>query len=304
METVAGYLHPNYTQSLMEFGTPRELPHCKGWILERRIPGFPDRDGLGSYPIFACKDWEKLHADLEEIGKELVSLSLVTDPFGIYDISDLKRSFRDVVIPFKQHFIIDLHFPMTTFVSEHHCRYARRALRDVMVERSVRPIEYLNDWVALYANLIERHKIRGIATFSKASFAKQLEVPGMVAFLAVHEQTTVGMLLWYIQGEVSYYHLGAYTDFGYELRASFALFWAAIQYFAETGVRWLNLGAGAGIHNTSKDGLIRFKRGWATGTRMAYFCGRIFDHDRYSEIAKAKGISEFDYFPAYRRGEF
>ena len=35
----SGYLHPNYAQSLAEFGKPRELTNCGGWILEREIPG-------------------------------------------------------------------------------------------------------------------------------------------------------------------------------------------------------------------------------------------------------------------------
>jgi hypothetical protein len=240
---------------------------------------------------------------LDEINDDLVCLSVVTDPFGNYDNDYLLKCFRDIVTPYKEHFVIDLSVPKEKIISKHHWRNANKAIKSVDVEKCDAPIELLDNWMELYANLIRRHNIKGISAFSVFSFRKQLEVPGIVVFRAMYGKVTVGMTLWYIQEEVSYYHLGAYTDFGYELRASFALFWAAIQYFAETGVRWLNLGAGAGIHNTREDGLIRFKRGWATGTRMAYFCGRIFDHDRYSKIVKARGISKFDYFPAYRRGE-
>jgi len=301
---VTGYMHPEYAESLMEFGTPRELPKCEGWILERQIPGFPYRDAMGCYPLFACRDGSQLHVDLEDIGNELVSLSLVTDPFGEYDAAYLHRCFKDLVIPFKEHFIIDLCRSIDTFVSSHHRRYARKALKDVYVERCQDPSQFLNEWVNLYANLIETHNIKGILAFSHSAFAKQLSVPGIVVFRAVYEETTVGMLLWYVQGEVGYYHLGASSDHGYELRASFALFWSAIEYFAANGLRWLNLGAGAGVESSGADGLSRFKRGWSTGTRTAYFCGRIFDHARYSEIVKAKGIPATDYFPAYRKGEF
>ena len=41
-----------------------------------------------------------------------------------------------------------------------------------------------------------------------------------------------------------------------------------------------------------------------TGTRTAYFCGRIFDRRLYQEIVKSAGIVDTDYFPAYRLGEF
>jgi len=67
----------SYARSLAEFGTPRELPNCEGWILELRIPSFPDRDAMGPYALFCCQDWSKLHADLE--GVLVTSLSLVTE---------------------------------------------------------------------------------------------------------------------------------------------------------------------------------------------------------------------------------
>jgi hypothetical protein len=112
------------------------------------------------------------------------------------------------------------------------------------------------------------------------------------------------MLLWYVQHEVGYYHLGAYNQRGYALQASFGLFWRAIDYFATKGLRWLNLGAGAGTETPTDSGLSKFKRGWATGTRTAYFCGRIFDPVTYREITEAGGCTATDYFPAYRQGEF
>jgi hypothetical protein len=259
---------------------------------------------MGCYPLFACHDWSQLHADLEELDREWVSLSLVTDPLAEYDAAYLCWCFGDVVIPFKQHFVVDLSRPVDTCVSKHHRRYARKALKDVSVEICKSPMHLLDDWVDLYATLSERHKIKGILAFSRSSFAKQLRVPGIVAFRATYQGTTVGALLWYVQGEASYYHLGASSPLGYELRTSFALFWSAIEYFAASGLRRLDLGAGAGVTGDGTDGLARFKRGWSTGTRTAYFCGRIFDQARYAELARARGVSADGYFPAYRKGEF
>lgn len=301
---MTGYVHPGYAESLAEFGAPRELPRCGGWVLERQIPGFPDHDAMGCYPLFCCQDWSQLDADLEDLGDELVSLALVTDPFGEYSPDYLNRCFKDVVIPFKDHFIVDLGCPLDTFVSSHHRRYARKALQDVQIERCQNPTQFNDEWVNLYATLIGRHNIKGILAFSRLAFAKQLKVSGLVMFRAIYREATVGMTLWYIQKEVGYYHLAASSDAGYELRASFALFWSAMEYFAAQGLLWLNLGAGAGIKDNGTDGLSRFKRGWSTGTRTAYFCGRILDPERYAEIVKAKGVTPTDYFPAYRKGEF
>ena len=66
-------MHAMYAASLEEFGTPRELPRCKGWILECQIPGFSDHDAMGCYPLFLCQDWPRLHSDLEDLGNDLVS---------------------------------------------------------------------------------------------------------------------------------------------------------------------------------------------------------------------------------------
>jgi hypothetical protein len=304
MPDLTGYAHPRYALSLKGFGEPRPLLHCGGWLLERPIPGTSYKDGMGCYPLFACRDWSRLHRDLENMSGELVSLSLVTDPFGEYDVAYLRRCFRDIVIPFKQHFVTDLNVPMDTRVCQNHRRNARKALQAVYLERCTDAVAFIDDWTRLYAVLVERHHIRGISAFSRSAFLQQLDIPGIVVFRAAHGGSTVGMLLWYIRNDVAYYHLGAYDPLGYELKASFALFWFAMDYFCTTGVRWLDIGAGAGVNGCGTDGLTRFKRGWSTETRPAYFCGLILDPPRYRQLAGMKGMPATEYFPAYRIGEF
>jgi hypothetical protein len=300
---MTGYAHPKYADSLAEFGVPRRLPQCNGWFLQRRIPGFTYHDGMGCYPLFSCQDWSQVQSDLENVNPELVTLSLIADPFGEYEPRNLRECFG-VLIPFKDHYVVDLELNMNAFVSSHHRRYARKALRNVYVERCSSPAQFVDDWADLYATLIKRHGIKGIPAFSRASLAKQLKVPGMVMFRAVQNDITIGMTLWYVLGDVGHYHLGAYSGTGYQFRASYALFWFAIEYFASNGLRWLNLGAGPGIAKNDSDGLSRFKQGWSTGTRTAYFCGRVLNRERYSEILNTRGLPETGYFPAYRRGEF
>jgi hypothetical protein len=301
---ITGYAHPLYARSSAEFGTPLELSRCGGWILKRKIHGWSNCDAMGCYPLFACQDWTGLEADLEAIGSELVSLALVADPFGCNDPEYLKRCFPDVVIPFKEHFVINLRYSLDKFVSKHHCHNARKALEKARVEVCIDPRQFSDEWLELYAQLIARHQITGISAFSRKALSEQLHVPGLIAFRAEQGGTPVGMNLWYVQGEVGYYHLGAYSAKGYELKASFALFWRAIEYFAATGLHWLNLGAGVGIKPDRDSGLNRFKRGWATGSRTAYFCGRIFDRAKYWEITRAVDRMTTDYFPAYRHIEF
>ncbi len=299
---LSGYMHSRYAESLAEFGIPCELPRCGGWILKRQIPGFPYYDAMGCYPLFACRDWSRLHADLEDIGSQLVSLALVADPFGAYDVAWLQRCF-DKVIPFKEHFVVDLCCSINDIVSDHHRYYARKALRNIVVEECYEPIQFLDDWVDLYATLIKKHSITGIRAFSRESFAQQLSVPGIVIFRAIHQGRTIGAHLWYVQGQVGYSHLEAVSLTGYKLRAAYALYWFAIEWFSKQ-IRWLDLGAGPGVINKGMSGLSQFKQGWSTGTRPAYFCGRIFDHERYIDIVMTKNAFATDYFPAYRQGEF
>jgi hypothetical protein len=295
-----GYLHPRYAWSLAEFGRPRRLPRCGGWILERRIPGLADRDAMGCYPLFACQDWSGLERDLAEIKDEgrIVSLALVTDPFGEYEPAFLLKCFG-AVLPFKDHFVVDLRRSINECVSKHHRYYARKALEKVAVDMCTNPLQFLDEWLSLYATLIERHRLVGIKAFSRLAFARQLSVPGLVVFRAQSQGIPVGAHLWYVQRDVAYSHLAASSPLGYELMASYALYWSAITYFADQ-VHWLDLGGGAGIRRKNRDGLSQFKRGWSTGTRTAYLCGLIVDPQRYEDITRRAGLLTAGYFPAYR----
>ena len=299
-----GYLHPDYSASLAEFGTPRLLPRSGGWILERPIGDGPERDAMGCYPLFACRDWPLLELDLAEIGKDLVSLSLVADPFADATPELLARCFPDRLIRFKDHFIADLDSASPATISKHHRYYARRALAAVDVEALTGEAEgLLDEWTGLYSTLAARHGLTGMKAFSRESFAIQLKIPGLVALVAREEGRIVGAHLWYVQDEVAYSHLAAVNERGYALSVAYALYSLALDYFRGK-VRWLNFGAGAGAGGSVDDGLSRFKRGWATETRPVWFCGRIFDPERYAALAQGQVKVAGDYFPAYRAGEF
>ncbi len=297
-----GYQHKTYAQSFEEFGTPIHLAKSDSWILTQDIPGTAFRDAIGCYPIFCCSDWSFLAADLTKQNDSIISLTMVTDPFGKYDQACLKKCFPSLVIPFKQHHVVELSQNRDLFVHPHHKKKARKALQAVSAEPLSPSDTLLVEWIGLYDNLIARHHIRGISAFSTRSFATQFRVPGLVIFRAEYEADCVGMILWYVMGDVAYYHLGAYNDAGYRFKASFALFWESIVYFKELGLRWLSLGAGAGKQQR-EDGLTRFKSGWANCTRTAYLCGRIFNQTAYEELVEKRRQMDTKFFPAYRSQE-
>ncbi len=297
LETASGYLHPQYASSLAEFGVPRELPRSGGWILERSIPGTMFSDAMGCYPLFACRDWSQLAADLEDVAQDLVCLSVVTDPFGEYDEALLEECFPDKVVPFKEHFHIDLEQPMEEYIQREHRRNARRALKRLQVEQCRDESKAGEDWTQLYEHLIDRHEITGIRAFSPTVFALQFQVPGLVAFRASHEGALAGMALLYVRDDVAYIHLSACSPLGYEMDASSALYWRVIEYCRDRGLKWLNLGAGAGVNHDASDGLTRYKRGWSTGARTVYFCGRIFDRETYAQVVATAWRPRHGLFP-------
>jgi hypothetical protein len=297
--TAAGYLHPAYAESFAEFGTPLPLPASEGWLIRRAIPGTASFDAMGCYPLFCCGHWKHLPQDLDALEGSLVSVVLVTDPFGEYTSELLERAFGSVK-PFKDHYVIETGRPPAAFVSASHRANAMRALRKVEVELCPDPLQFIDDWERLFRVLAERHSISGYRRFSRSAFEKQLAVPGMVMFRAVAEGRTVGLDLWYLQGDCAQGHLAAFDATGYALRASYATKWRMIEHFGDK-VRWINLGAGIAADST--DGLSQFKRGWSTGTKRAWLCGRILQPAQYAELARSHGEPGRSFFPAYRSAE-
>lgn len=295
---MTGYWSPLYAESFSEFGTPLALPDCKGWILRREIAKAGNYDAMGCYPLFSCRDWKRLPTDVTNMSDELVSVSLVADPFGDFDTAVLGEFF-DHFIHFKDHYTVNL---SEVSITKHHRYYARRALQRVRITKSEVPCAFLDEWTGLYAELVERHRLNGIRAFSRNCFEMQLAVPGLVMFRATVDGVGVGTHLWYVMEDVAYSHLLALSPLGYELMAAYALYWAAIEFFVGK-VRYLNLGAGAGVGGDDKDGLSVFKRGWANGARPAYFCGKILNRGKYRELLDGNARIT-SYFPAYRNGEF
>ena len=57
------YGSEEYIRTLADFGAPRQLTGCKGWILERHVPdGLGLRDAVGPYTTKFTEAFEKLRA--------------------------------------------------------------------------------------------------------------------------------------------------------------------------------------------------------------------------------------------------
>lgn len=297
-----GYVHKDYAASLAEFGSPLQLPLSGGWLLQRRIERTEFFDAMGPYPIFCCRDWSRLDEDLSGLATDLVSVVLVADPFARHSGDQFEKTF-DHVVRFKDHFVAELNQPPEAFVRPSHRAHARRALRSLGVDVYERPWEHIDDWVRLYANLTSRHSISGLRAFSRQAFEKQLKTPGLVMFGATAGDEIVGLDLWFVQGDVAHGHLAAFSDLGYELRASYATKWTMLNYFWGR-VSWVNLLGSPGISDGEMDGLAKFKSGWSTTTKAVYLCERILQPEVYETLSAERPTTIEGYLPAYRSGEF
>jgi len=296
-----GYADPAYAATLAHVGAPRLLPGSGGSILVRPIPGTAHADGRGAYPLFSCRDWSALAHDLDHVGGDLVSLVVVADPFGDCTLPQLRAAFPDRCVAFKEHFVVDLTRPPIAAASRHHRRDAARALRRTTVSRVEDGADFGDAWCALYGGLVAQRGIRGPAAFPSESLRLQLRLSGAVTFRASDaKDRLLGAAVWLVNGPVAYYHLAASTPEGHAAGASYALMATSLEHFASSGLEFALLGAGAGATPVRDDGLIRFKEGWASGTRTAYLCGRVFDRSRYDALA---GERHTPYFPAYRAGD-
>ena len=161
------------------------------------------------------------------------------------------------------------------------------------------PPGFLDEWIELHRNLVARHDVTGVRAFSPRAFAVQLGLPGVVVVRAKHGGTTVGAQLWFQHEEVAYGHVLAFSPLGYEVGAPYALYWFALEHFVGK-VRWCSFGGVSGTDVEGSGGLSQFKRGWATTTKTAYFCGRIFDRPGFEELVRLRGRAAGGFFPAYR----
>ena len=253
---------------------------------------------MGCYPIFSCQNWSRVTEDIRSLSEELVTISLVADPFGDYRPEDLSLWF-DQVVTFKHHRVVDFSKPLS--VTKHHSYYGRKARAELVVEIGAPTNDFADEWTAIYSCLVNRHNLKGIKAFSRASFEIQLKIPGMVVARALKNGVLVGAHLWYEQQGIAYSHLAASTDAGYALNCSYAIYAAALEYF-QPKMQFINLGAGAGL-NAKDDKLDWFKAGWSNALRTAYFCGRVLNAPKYRALTNSLRTRESTYFPAYRSGE-
>jgi hypothetical protein len=147
----------------------------------------------------------------EQLRDQVVRRIVAPDPVSAPEIEVLRNSF-DHLRRYKDHFVIRTGRPLGTFVSKSHRRHASKALRRVEVELCEEPWRHAEEFDRLFGVLAARHQIRGLRRFSRAAFARQLTLPGVVMFRASANGRTIGLDTWYVQGNCAQGHLVALDE--------------------------------------------------------------------------------------------
>lgn len=298
-----GYSTEDYARTCSHLGEPVRMTGSDAWLLRRNIPGSELTDLVGPYPIFCSSKLGELRVDLERLESDDVSLTCVLDPLETSaGIGLATEVFPDLLVPFKRHFFVDLRSDFAAARSSHHRRSVSRASRNVEVNAATDPGEHVQEWAELYDSLRQDKRFQGgPSDFSESALEAQLELPGVSYYRATSNGTCVAASLWIEHGDRIYYHLGASSDRGRSLKASFSIFDRALGDAASRGLSWACLGGAAGLKDDAADGLAFFKRGWATDTHTAYLAGRVLNRGAYEALCGAT-MPRGGYFPAYRGG--
>ena len=289
------YARESYVRVFEGAAEPLWVPAWGAYVLTREIPGGGARDALGVYPLQPFGPEADLTAGLTWLKDQgLVSIGLVPDPATARPLAELQAAFG-LCIQFKTHQLIDFSRPVE--FSKHHQGKVRRAHQKVTTE--VVPLaNHLDEWCALYGNLIDKHDIGGLSAFSRGAFERLAQVEGLMAVAARADGEVVSMHLWLDDPAtgVGYSLLAATSAQGYKLSAAYAVNDTSIRLLSH--LKSINLGGGAGL-SSEEDGLTYFKRGFANGEAQAFFCGAILDEDRYAALSGGRRQAATP-FPAYR----
>jgi len=293
--SVHPYATRQYAATLSHIGRPLYVDAWDTHVIVRSWQAGVE-DAMGTYPLACLAEDSNLAAGLDALRSAgLLTVTLVVDGLAGPALVDLRKAFGHIR-PFKTHFVVDPAIAPYA-PSSHHQYEIRRALRRGVEVREHALRDIIDDWTALYENLIERHAIAGVQRFSRASFEALAACDGVCALAAWLDGDLVSCHLWVRHGQRVWSHLAASSEAGYAAGAAYAIYDGSIRRFEGELV---SLGGSAGLA-ADGDGLARFKAGFSNRTIEAHVVGEVLDPGRYEIVcAQRGGASAGDYFPLYR----
>lgn len=291
----------DYCACLEGFGSPLMLDKASGCLLRRRIPGTSLDDLVFPYPMFRVTDEISLLGSLRS-GRAggAITATIVTDPlYGFLPSMDE----WDVALKWKTHLIVDNSMPSANLFSDKVCYYSRRARGRYGFEVRLAPddrLALLDDWMRLWAVLVERHGLKGLKALSPGYFERLFSLEGVMPAVLSDGDGIHGIHIWIVDGTDAYSHLHASDPRAYDCSANYLLYSEELKLLSGLGCRRCLLGSASG--SGGEDGLFAFKRQFANSSADNHLLGLVMDRSAYAGLTGSP-VHDGGYFPAYRRGE-
>lgn len=197
-------------------------------------------------------------------------------------------------------------FYMVQFTSECRNRIKNSRKRGVTVEID-ESCEHLDEFIKLYYMTMDKNSASDYYYFDRAYFEQLLSIKDCKFILvnASVEGEIIASVLYMISDGFMHYHLSANNPEFYKLAANNLIVNAACEYGNANGLKWQHLGGG--LSSAPDDNLFRFKRGFARtehNLKEFYIGKAVFMpevYDKLCEIARANGVDNDGFFPAYRK---
>lgn len=289
--TIHPYATELYANSLSHWGKPLYVPSWDTYVICRSLPN-DCFDVYGTYPLTILKPNVPLAQGLDFLkSKGAISLTLVLDDFHRPDLKSFQGDFS-LVNPYKNHFLYTPHAGQN--FTPHHRYEIKKATAQLDVQVfSLK--DHLNEWLALYENLIAHRELKGVQAFDANHAVCLSDLSGVVAVGAWHHGNLVSAHIWVHHEKRVHSHLAASNARGYELGAAYAVNAFSLNYFQDSTL--VNLGGSAGVGE--QDGLYRFKKGFSNAHALSHICGAILDQDAYKKLSEK--LPESSFFPRYRQ---
>lgn len=268
--------------------------------------------GYGGPVIVEAGDKEKLLEAYNEAYKEYCEKEKIVCEFVRFhplaengpDFEGLYNSF------FNRHTIaVDLtdeNYSAVQFSPDCRNMIRKAAKKGVTVENDTE-CAHLDDFIALYYATMDKNSASDYYYFDKNYFEQLKAIPDskLILINGYVEGQIIASAMFMCGDEYMHYHLSSTNPEFYSYAANNLILATAIEYGRENGMKWLHLGGG--LSSSEKDNLFKFKRnfGRTENNLKDFYLGKgVFLPEVYEmlcKIAKADGIENDGFFPAYRK---
>lgn len=165
--------------------------------------------------------------------------------------------------------------------------------------------EYIDEFMAIYADTMDRDHARAFYYFPKSyyEFMQKHMADQTEYFYAWKDGKMIAASIFFYSGESMHYHLSGNLVEYRTFAPTNLLLYEAANWGREIGMKAMHLGGGLGI----EDSLFHFKKQFNKQGRIGFCIGRnIFDREAYDQLLQLRkqGCSDFDmengYYIQYR----